>query len=83
MRSIEDVRKDISAIDVKIRDLFIERLNLIQEIKEIKIATSYPFVDIRREEEMKNTYTKDLSCYKSEYLELFNKILEISKKTYI
>lgn len=82
MRSIEDVRKDISAIDVKIRDLFIERLNLIQEIKEIKIATSYPFVDIRREEEMKNTYTKDLSCYKSEYLELFNKILEISKKTY-
>ena len=82
MRSIEDVRKDISAIDVKIRDLFIERLNLIQEIKEIKIATSYPFVDIRREEEMKNTYTKDLLCYKSEYLELFNKILEISKKTY-
>ncbi len=82
MRSIEDVRKDISAIDVKIRDLFIERLNLIQEIKEIKIATSYPFVDSRREEEMKNTYTKDLPCYKSEYLELFNKILEISKKTY-
>lgn len=82
MRNIEDVRKDISAIDVKIRDLFIERLNLIQEIKEIKIATSYPFVDSRREEEMKNTYTKDLSCYKSEYLELFNKILEISKKTY-
>ena len=54
MRSIEDVRKDISAIDVKIRDLFIERLNLIQEIKEIKIATSYPFVDSRREEEMKS-----------------------------
>ena len=60
----------------------VERLNLVQEIKEIKIANGYPFIDSKRENEMKNTYTKDLSCFKDEYLELFNKILEISKKTY-
>ena len=82
MRSIEDVRNDISTIDLKIRDLFIERLNLVQEIKEIKNANSYPFVDSKRENDMKSSYTKDLSHFKEEYLELLNKILEISKKTY-
>ena len=82
MRSIEDVRKDISSIDLKMRNLFIERLNYVKEMKEIKISNGYSFVDKKREEDMKSFYTEDLKEYKDEYLELLEKILEISKKQY-
>lgn len=82
MRSIEDVRKDISSIDLKMRNLFIERLNYVKEMKEIKISNDYSFVDKKREEDMKSFYTEDLQEYKDEYLELLEKILEISKKQY-
>ena len=82
MRSIEDVRKDISSIDLKMRNLFIERLNYVKEMKEIKISNGYSFVNKKREEDMKSFYTEDLKEYKDEYLELLEKILEISKKQY-
>ncbi|MBP5343274.1 chorismate mutase [bacterium] len=81
MRNLEDVRKDITNIDIKMKDLFIERMNLIKEVKDIKKMSNLPIEDSTRESLMKENYTKELNEFKEEYLEFLNKILEISKNS--
>ena len=81
MRNLEDVRKDITNIDIKMKDLFIERMNLIKEVKDIKKMSNLPIEDSTRESLMKENYTIELNEFKEEYLEFLNKILEISKNS--
>ena len=81
MRKLEEIRNDISLIDIKMRDLFIERMKYVKEIKAYKQQNNLEIEDKKREEYMKSLYSKDLKEYKEEYILLLEKILELSKNS--
>lgn len=81
MRKLEEIRNDISLIDIKMRDLFIERMKYVKEVKAYKQQNNLEIEDKKREEYMKSLYSKDLKEYKEEYILLLEKILELSKNS--
>lgn len=81
MRNLEEIRNDISLIDIKMRDLFIERMKYVKEVKAYKQQNNLEIEDKKREEYMKSLYSKDLKEYKEEYILLLEKILELSKNS--
>ena len=81
MRNLEEIRNDISLIDIKMRDLFIERMKYVKEVKTYKQQNNLEIEDKKREEYMKSLYSKDLKEYKEEYILLLEKILELSKNS--
>ena len=81
MRNLEEIRNDISLIDIKMRDLFIERMKYVKEVKAYKQKNNLEIEDKKREEYMKSLYSKDLKEYKEEYILLLEKILELSKNS--
>ena len=64
MRKLEEIRNDISLIDIKMRDLFIERMKYVKEVKAYKQQNNLEIEDKKREEYMKSLYSKDLKEYK-------------------
>lgn len=81
MRKLDEIRNDISLIDIKMRDLFIERMKYVKEVKAYKQQNNLEIEDKKREEYMKSLYSKDLKEYKEEYILLLEKILELSKNS--
>ena len=81
MRNLEEIRNDISLIDIKMRDLFIKRMKYVKEVKAYKQQNNLEIEDKKREEYMKSLYSKDLKEYKEEYILLLEKILELSKNS--
>lgn len=81
MRKLDEIRNDISLIDIKMRDLFIERMKYVKEVKAYKQQNNLEIEDKKREEYMKSLYSEDLKEYKEEYILLLEKILELSKNS--
>ena len=81
MRKLDEIRNDISLIDIKMRDLFIERMRYVKEVKAYKQQNNLEIEDKKREEYMKSLYSEDLKEYKEEYILLLEKILELSKNS--
>lgn len=81
MRKLDEIRNDISLIDIKMRDLFIERMKYVKEVKAYKQQNNLEIEDKKREEYMKSLYSKDLKEYREEYILLLEKILDISKNS--
>lgn len=79
MKEINKLRNKIEIIDSKMKKLFIKRMNASKEMKAIKDKYSLPYKDNKREEDMLNKYTSDISEFKDEYIEFLNDILKISK----
>ena len=54
MRQLDEIRKDIDAIDRQITELFEKRMELTTQVAEYKIANGKPVFDPDREEEKLN-----------------------------
>ncbi|MBQ9730676.1 MAG: chorismate mutase [Bacilli bacterium] len=81
MKNIEELRKQINAIDEKMAKLFEERMECAKEIAKYKQENNLPILDQNRENSLisKNlSYVQDeLKIYYEEYLK---KTIELSKK---
>ena len=51
MRELADIRAELDVIDKKITELFEERLELVTQVAECKIANGKPVLDRKREAE--------------------------------
>lgn len=51
MRQLDEIRRDIDAIDRQITELFEKRMELTSQVAEYKIANEKPVFDPKREEE--------------------------------
>ncbi len=80
MRSLDSVRSQIEKVDLKMKDLFIERMNLIKEVKVIKDELNLGYTDLKREDYLKNKLSSDLVEYKDLYLSFMDYIFKLSKE---
>ena len=80
MREFNEVRLDIENVDLKLKELFLNRMELIEEIKNIKRKNNLPVEDKKREEYLITKYSENVIKYKSEYLDFLNYIFYLSKK---
>lgn len=80
MQNLSEYREKIEKIDAELIKLFVERMKLSKAIGEYKKEEKLPVFDSQREEELK---LRNLSLvddeYKKAYLEVFEKILKVSK----
>lgn len=83
MNKLEEKRQKIEEIDKKIIRLLGERLDLVKEIGRIKKDNNLEIEDLKREEKIKEEYkkiAKDLNLEPEELWQVFEKIIEWSKK---
>ncbi len=83
MQNLEENRDKIEEIDKRIIQLLGERLVLVKKIGKIKRENNLSIEDVEREEKIKEEYKKIAKEYNldpEELWQVFNKILEWSKK---
>ena len=71
MKTIDQLRDEVDAIDSKILDLLSERMELIRKIAEQKKEADLPVLDKKREEEIKKSWLS-----KAESLEMENRSIQ-------
>ena len=82
MRELADIRAELDVIDKKITELFEERLELVTQVAEYKIANGKPVLDRKREAE-KLAHLSALAGSEFSKIgvrELFEQIMAISRK---
>ena len=79
---ISEIRKEIDRLDDELLELLIKRLELGKEIGEVKRAIGKAVTDEAREKEIFQRLIKNAGSKMAEedVIELFSKILEISRK---
>ncbi len=82
MRKLEEVRKDIDAIDDQMSELFFKRMNLSKEVAEIKAINDIPVTDNGREREIVYRLSKKLPEEYSLYLKEFYETVFFTGKAY-
>ncbi len=81
MRNIEELRKDINEVNKEILDLFIKRMEISKDIAIYKMENNIPILDRKREEEvLQNVVDNTPDDLKHYSLDLFKKIMELSKE---
>lgn len=82
MRELADIRAELDGIDKKITELFEERLELVTQVAEYKIANGKPVLDRKREAEKlaRLSALAGSEFSKIGVRELFEQIMAISRK---
>jgi len=82
MKKLDDIRLEIDRIDDAILKLFLNRMVLIKEVKEIKKSQELPTLDQKREEAILNRLTNQTNDEKQkvQVTRLFNTIMKLSKE---
>lgn len=74
------IRKQIDVLDIELKKLFLKRMELVKDVKEVKKALNLQTYDKTREEEMIKNLTNDLDeSLKKYYLNFLKNYIEISK----
>ena len=80
MKDLNELRKEIDAIDKDIALLYNKRMEIISKIKEIKKENNLKTLDNERENNLINNNVKYINDeYKEYYIELEKYILKLSK----
>ena len=82
MKTLDELRKEINAIDDEILKLFEQRMNVVKDVYFVKQELNLPTFVPSREQIMKETYVKKLSNpdFQNYYLQILEKYLEVSKQ---
>lgn len=82
MKTIEEIRTEINAIDEEMAHLFEKRMNCVSQIGEIKKEKGLPFFDSSRELEVINSNVKNIKNdeLKSYYVDFLNNTMRVSKE---
>ena len=80
MKSIEDLRNEINAIDDKLAGLFVKRMDLALEIAEQKKEQNLPVLNSKREQEILQRITAEVREPLDSYARiLFNTLFDVSR----
>lgn len=81
MRDLNEVRRDINAIDHEILTLFLKRMKCAEEVSDYKMANGGQVLVPSREAELLNTMLKDIpNDLKLEYASLLHTTTRVSRK---
>lgn len=79
--TLEEVRKDIDRVDGQIRELFIERMGLAEQVARIKAQTEDAIYKPEREAVILEKQSKNMDPHLvKEYKALIKRIMEVSRK---
>ena len=80
VKDLKESRETLNKIDDKMKELYLERMEVIKDVTAYKIKNGMATFDRAREEAMKERLASDLSePLKSYYLEFLETILKTSK----
>ena len=80
VKDLKESRETLNKIDDKMKELYLERMEVIKDVTAYKIENGMATFDRAREEAMKERLAGDLSePLKSYYLEFLKTILKTSK----
>lgn len=82
MRTLDELREQINAVDRKLAELFEERMNLVTEVNTYKKANNLPVYDPAREKavlEKGKQYLND-QAFADYYEEFMQSVMDVSKK---
>lgn len=78
--TLSEARKQIDSIDKEMKELFLKRMQIVQEIAIFKKENGLAIYDEKREKELKVRLFENMEKFLPEYQEFIEKLLEISKK---
>ena len=79
--TLEEVRKNIDRVDGQIRELFIERMGLAEQVARIKAQTEDSIYKPEREAVILEKQSKNMDPHLvKEYKALIKRIMEVSRK---
>lgn len=73
------LREEIDNIDNQILDLFLKRLQLCENIANLKASLNIPILNEKREHEVLSNISKKSGKYSDESKQLFSEIMSICK----
>ena len=81
-KDLNKIRQEINKIDFSMKELFIQRMNLIKEVIKYKIDNNIDILDSSREEEVISLNSKELidSEFYSYYIQYLKDVMNISKE---
>lgn len=79
---MNDYRKQIDEIDIKMMELFKQRMKVVKQIKQYKEKNNLPIYDKKREEQLIQSLATKYNDNETllYYVEFLNKILQLSKE---
>lgn len=78
MRDLNDIRLDINEVDEKLKNLFLERMGYIEQVREYKAATNTPVKNKSREADILKSKLEGVTEFVSETGDFFKSMIEIS-----
>lgn len=79
MRNLQEIRKEIDAIDHQLLPLFCQRMSIMSEVAQAKKAAGIPLTDAAREEEILTRLSAAYPEFAEEIRSLYQQIFKISK----
>ena len=81
MNDLKTNRSKLDIIDKNMKELFLQRMEIVKEIKEYKIKNNIEVTDNKREQEMIFNLSKDIEIeYKDFYIDFLKSVINISKE---
>lgn len=79
---MNNYRKQIDEIDIKMMELFKQRMKVVKQIKQYKEKNNLPIYDKKREEQLIQSLATKYNDNETllYYVEFLNKILQLSKE---
>ncbi len=78
MKNLDEIRKKINETDAVLKNSFLERMNLVEQVYMYKKANNLPVKNKGREAEIIKNKTSDIGKFKDETAEFFKSMIEIS-----
>ena len=77
---LDELRVKIDEIDEKMRELFLQRLNVVKDVALEKMTNNLPIENIEREKHMIEEHLNNIEdLHKDKYLTFLQNVLKISK----
>ena len=82
MKDLTEIRKDLDKIDNEIKELYLKRMSLVDEVAQYKASTGKQILDTKREQEKIEALTSDIGddFTKRSIVELYEQIMAVSRK---
>ena len=81
-KDLNEIRQEINKIDFSMKELFIQRMNLVKDVIKYKIDNNIDILDSSREEEVISLNSSELidSEFYSYYIQYLKDVMNISKE---
>ena len=78
MRDLSEIRQDINKVDEELKNLFLKRMEYVEQVREYKEATDTPVKNNKREADILQSKLHGVDIFRNETEEFFKSMIEIS-----